>query len=157
MRRLSLIVCVLIALGAAGCGNSPKVGIAKPALKPCPDRIPFKATYLPPGFTNQLASGPSAGKPTMKNVTIYHYNGKGGEYIEFLRGGKRSPLDATKGMIVLNHIARIGPIPQGWAVNFRLAAQRCAGFQVVIGGFPTSAKPGDELVKVVHGLQAVPG
>jgi hypothetical protein len=157
MRHLSLALCFIVALGAASCTKTaPPLGVAKPAVKACPNKIPFVAGYLPNGFSKQLQTGPASGKADLKNVTIEHYQGPSGAYVEFLRGGKRSPLGATKGMIVLNHLARIGPIPQGWAINFRIAAQRCAGFQIVLGGMPSSAKPGDELVKIGHGLQAVP-
>lgn len=152
MRRLSLVLCAVALLAAACGGGGPTVGASKVPSKPCPSKIPFAAGYLPPGFTNQLQSGPASGQTSLKNVAIFHYNGGGGQYIEVLRGGKRSPLNGTAPMIVLNHLARIGPVPHGYAINFRLAAQRCGTFQIVGANFP---KP-DELVKVGHGLKAAP-
>jgi hypothetical protein len=160
MRRLSLFICACVALACAACGssgNNSAGATAKPPAKQCPNTIPFVATYLPPGFSNQLQSGPASGKSTMTNVTIFHYSGQGGQYLEFLRGGKRSALSGTKGIIVLSHLARIGSVPQGVAMTFRLGPSRCGKYQVVLGGLPASAKPGDELIKVDHGLKAAPG
>jgi len=158
MRSLSLlarVACAILAVVVAGCGSSGTPvapNSAAAAAKPCPDKIGFSAGYLPAGFSNQLQPGPASGLPSLTNVTIYHYTGGGGSYIEFLRGGRRSALNGSVGMIVLSHLARIGPIPHGYAINFRLAGQRCAVFQVVGVGLPSA-----EVVKIGHGLKPAAG
>ncbi len=155
MRRLSLILCVCVAVACAACSSGDK-SRATPA-KQCPTKIPFVATYLPPGFSNQLKSGPANGKSTITNTTIAHYDGQNGQYLEFLRGGKRSALTGAKGIIALSHLARIGSVPQGVALTFRLGPSRCGKYQVVLGGLPATANPGNELIKVDHGLKATSG
>jgi hypothetical protein len=158
MRRLTLAFCLLVAIAATSCGGKPAsapppavAGGASSANKPCPNDLPFAAGYLPPGFSNQRQPGPAAGKPSLKNVTIFHYTGGGGQYIEMLRGGRRGILNASVGMIVLNHRATIGPLNGGTAINFRLGAARCGIYQIVTNIPDPHAR---ELVNVGHGLRA---
>jgi len=156
MRRLTLVLSVLVALAAAGCGGKTQGAlVGKPAAnKPCPDSLPFTAGYVPAGFQTKIQDGPAAGKTPLKNVTIFHYTGPGGRYIEILRGGKRAILNGAVGMLVLNRNASIGPLQGGSAINFRLGNARCARYQVYSNDPDPHAK---ELVKVGHGLRLLSG
>jgi hypothetical protein len=162
MRRLTLSFCLLVAVVAAGCGGdktaaSPPPLAGKPAAnKPCPNSLPFTAGYLPAGFSTQLQPGPAAGKPAVKNVTIFHYSGQKGMYLEILRGGKRGILNGAAGILLLNHRYQgsIGPTTGGNAINFRLGAARCGRYQIYSNDKDPHAK---ELVKVGHGLKPVSG
>jgi hypothetical protein len=157
MRRLTLSFCLVVAVAAAGCGaksQSPPPLAGKPsANKPCPNSLPFAAGYLPAGFSTQMQPGPAPGKTSLKNVTIFHYSGPGGRYIEILRGGKRGVLNGSVGIIVVNHLGRIGPLPGGYAINFRFGGARCATYQI----FSNENDKAVELVKVGHGMKATSG
>ena len=153
MRRLSLflrVAGVVVGLVAAACshGSGPGGKVAVP-LRQCPSGVPFVATYLPAGFQPQRLAGPATGQPSVTNASIYHYNGPGGRYVEILRGGSRGVLQGSTGIIVLNRLAQIGPIPGGYAINVRLAGARCSAFQIVSNENDKAA----ELVKIGHGLR----
>jgi hypothetical protein len=157
MRRPTLAFCLFVAVAATSCGSKPAPAPA-PALagqtgnKPCPNDLPFEPTYLPPGFSSQRLAGPAAGKPSLRNVTIFHYDGSGGRYIEILRGGRRGLLNGSALIKVMNHRGAIGPTTGGVAINFRLGPARCAIYQV----FTNIPDPhAVEMVKVGHGLRLV--
>ncbi len=155
MRRLSLflrVAFVVVGLVAAACGK--KATPLPPVAGSCPNNLPFTVGYLPAGFSSQRQSGPVAGKPSIKDVSIFHYTGAGGHYIEILRGGRRTQLNGSVGMIVLNHLARIGPISGGYAINVRLGPGHCALYQILSNETNDKAQ---ELVKVGHGLKPTAG
>src|SRR5581483_8127285 len=112
--RLHVTVSLAFVLATACSGGKSPEGTPVPAAqasKACPNEIPFRAGYLPAGFGQTLQEGPAPRLPTLKNVTIFHYSGSGGRYIEILRGGKRATLDGSTPIRVLNLFGRIGPIP----------------------------------------------
>ena len=79
----------------------------------------------------------------------WHYNGPSGKYVDIFRAGFRNTLEGSVGIIVLNHLAHIGPIPRGYAVRFHLAPRPCALFQVEAIGVSSQ-----DTVKIAHGLVA---
>ncbi len=152
------VACTVLLIVATACGgggggddSQPKSSAAGPARQ-CANKIPFTAAYLPSGFSKTLQAGPGGGRPGIKNVTVFHYNGSGGRFIDIFRGGGRAEIGRSSPIKVLARFGRIAPIPRGYAIRFRLRTAVCSRYQLELIGLGSG-----DAVKVGHGLRPTTG
>ncbi|MEX2395264.1 MAG: hypothetical protein WD826_12380 [Actinomycetota bacterium] len=147
-RLFRLAVLLLVAVIAASCGGGDDTKSAARS-ESCPNEIPFRATFLPSGFRNELQEGAGRdGAP--KGVIVFHYEGSGDKVIDVFRGGRRTKFEKGEAVRVLGGTARIKEISGGFAARLPLGRGTCSKYQYEAFGVSK-----EDMTKLVLGLRRV--
>jgi hypothetical protein len=127
--RLAVVALALVLVASCGGGSGAKQrGGGRGREKPCPQRLPFRATVLPDGFANDLVKGTGRGSASASTVA-YHYSGPEAKYIDVFRGGQLHKFKNGKPVNVLGALAHMAKVDDVWALKVRLARGRCSKYQ----------------------------
>ncbi|HEV2757759.1 MAG TPA: hypothetical protein VG318_18520 [Actinomycetota bacterium] len=121
---------VVIADPAPGRRDLPPAERTTEEPSPPPNRaercgVPFKPTYLPPGFSARARGGSGGGGPDQPDAPVLaHFRGPTGRFVDVVVSPRFSWAQAdTDRVTVLGRHATLGAIHEGYSVEFRLG--RC--------------------------------